>query len=131
MSLFRSINASSSGLSVQRTRMDVIADNIANAETTRTPDGGAYRRLRVLVSASDGPDGGVQVMGVTPDDTPMKKVFDPSHPDARADGYVELPNVDIATEMVDMIAASRAYEANAKALSLARGMLHDAIDILS
>lgn len=111
--------------------MDVIADNIANAETTQTPEGGPYRRLMVLISAADGPDGGVQLMGVAPDDGPLKTVFDPSHPDANPDGYVSLPNVDIATEMVDMMTASRAYEANARALALSRDMLRDAIDILS
>ncbi len=131
MSLFRSVNVSATGLSTQRTRMDVIADNIANAETTRTAEGGPYRRLRVLVSAADGPDGGVQLMGVTPDETPFKRVYDPSHPDANAEGYVDLPNVDIATEMVDMMTASRAYEANARALAMSRDMLRDAIDILS
>jgi len=131
VSLFRSVSISSTGLSTQRTRMDVIADNIANAETTRTADGGPYRRLRVLVSAADGPDGGVQLMGVAPDPSPFNRVYDPSHPDAGADGYLNLPNVDIATEMVDMMAASRAYEANAKALSMSRDMLRDAIDILS
>jgi flagellar basal-body rod protein FlgC len=111
--------------------MDVIADNIANAETTRTAEGGPYRRLRVLVSAADGPDGGVQLMGVAPDETPFKRVYDPSHPDANTEGYVDLPNVDIATEMVDMMTASRAYEANARALAMSRDMLRDAIDILS
>lgn len=131
MSLFRSVNVSATGLSTQRTRMDVIADNIANAETTRTAEGGPYRRLRVLVSAADGPDGGVQLMGVAPDETPFKRVYDPSHPDANAEGYVDLPNVDIATEMVDMMTASRAYEANARALAMSRDMLRDAIDILS
>jgi len=131
VSLFRSVNVSATGLSTQRTRMDVIADNIANAETTRTAEGGPYRRLRVLVSAADGPDGGVQLMGVAPDETPFKRVYDPSHPDANAEGYVDLPNVDIATEMVDMMTASRAYEANARALAMSRDMLRDAIDILS
>ncbi len=131
MSLFRSVNVSATGLSTQRTRMDVIADNIANAETTRTAEGGPYRRLRVLVSAADGPDGGVQLMGVAPDETPFKRVYDPSHPDANTEGYVDLPNVDIATEMVDMMTASRAYEANARALAMSRDMLRDAIDILS
>jgi len=131
VSLFRSVNVSATGLSTQRTRMDVIADNIANAETTRTAEGGPYRRLRVLVSAADGPDGGVQLMGVAPDETPFKRVYDPSHPDANTEGYVDLPNVDIATEMVDMMTASRAYEANARALAMSRDMLRDAIDILS
>ena len=130
MSLFRSVNVSATGLSTQRTRMDVIADNIANAETTRTAEGGPYRRLRVLVSAADGPDGGVQLMGVAPDETPFKRVYDPSHPDANAEGYVDLPNVDIATEMVDMMTASRAYEANLAVADAARNMWAGALEIM-
>ena len=113
MSLFRSVNVSATGLSTQRTRMDVIADNIANAETTRTAEWWPIQTLESAGFCRGRPDGGVQLMGVAPDETPFKKVYDPSHPDANAEGYVDLPNVDIATEMVDMMTASRAYEANA------------------
>ena len=131
MSIFRAMNVSGSGLAAQRVRMDVIAENIANAETTRTAEGGPYRRLRVLVAPADDSTGGVRIAGVMADDGPLKQVYDPSHPDADEQGYVELPNVDIATEMVDMVTASRAYEANAKALAIARAMVRDAIDILT
>jgi len=131
MSMFRAIDASGSGLSVQRARMDVIAENIANAETTRTPAGGPYRRLRVIVAPAEGPDGGVQVIAIAADEGPFKQVYDPSHPDADEQGYVQMPNVDIATEMVAMVAASRAYEANAKALRVAREMEQEAINILT
>ncbi len=131
MSMFRAIDTSGSGLSVQRARMDVIAENIANAETTRTVEGGPYRRLRVIVAPANGPDGGVEVIGIAADEGPFKQVYDPSHPDADEQGYVQMPNVDIATEMVDMVAASRAYEANAKALRVSREMEQDAINILT
>ncbi len=131
MSMFRAIDTSGSGLSVQRARMDVIAENIANAETTRTVEGGPYRRLRVIVAPANGPDGGVEVIGIAADEGPFKQVYDPSHPDADEQGYVQMPNVDIATEMVDMVAASRAYEANAKALRVSREMQQDAINILT
>ena len=129
--MFRAIDTSGSGLSVQRARMDVIAENIANAETTRTAEGGPYRRLRVMVAPANGVDGGVEVVGIAADEGPFKQVYDPSHPDADEQGYVQMPNVDIATEMVDMVAASRAYEANAKALRVSREMEQDAINILT
>jgi len=136
VSIFRAMDVSGSGLSVQRVRMDTVAENIANAETTRTVEGGPYRRLRVLMAAaaSSGRDdsaGGVRLVGVAADEGPLKQVYDPSHPDADEDGYVQMPNVDIASEMVDMVTASRAYEANAKALAMSRAMVRDAIDILT
>ncbi len=131
MSMFRAIDTSGSGLSVQRARLDVIAENIANAETTRTAQGGPYRRLRVVVAPAAGDAGGVEVAGLAADEGPFQQIYDPSHPDADEQGYVLMPNVDIATEMVEMVAASRAYEANAKALRVAREMAQDAINILT
>jgi len=130
MSMFDAIEISGSGLSVQRARMDVIAENIANAETTRTPEGGPYRRLQLLVAPAERPAGGVEAAGLVVDNSPLRQVYDPSHADADAEGYVQMPNVDVAIEMVDMLAASRAYEANARALRVAREMAQDAINIL-
>ena len=135
MGIFSIINTSGSGLTAQRTRLDVIADNIANVNTTRTTEGGAFRRSRVLFKPRD--DGnkyrspflpealqpnvgtGVRVFSIEKDmETATRFVYDPSHPDAikygEKAGYVEMPNVNPVTEMVDMIAVTRAYETNQK-----------------
>jgi len=122
--LFTGMRASSSGMSAERVRIDVIAKNLANAEVTRMPDGsGPYRRQLVrfepiLQKAEDGKDtvAGVRVAGVEPDTrTPFERVRMPGHPDADADGYVTMPNVNPTLEMADMITAMRAYEANVNA----------------
>lgn len=118
--LFSGMRASSSGLAAERIRMDVIARNLANAETTRTPEGVPYRRQTVwfeslLQRAEDGrvEVAGVKVGGVRPDwAAPMERVLNPGHPDADGQGYVTMPNVNTTHEMVDLISASRAYEAN-------------------
>jgi flagellar basal-body rod protein FlgC len=118
--LFSAMNASASGMSAERARIDVIARNIANAGTTRTPDGGPYRRQLVhfepiLERALNGTlaPAGVRVTGIRDDlTTPFERVFDPSHPDAQADGFVRMPNVNATREMADLITAVRAYEAN-------------------
>lgn len=124
--------------------MDVIANNIANANTTHTPGGGAFKRqLVVFGQKSGGPDataddgnasgrgqGGVEVLGITQDQSPDRLVFDPSNPDADARGYVHYPNVSVVKEMVDMMAASRAYEANVSAMQEARNMSNAALRIL-
>jgi flagellar basal-body rod protein FlgC len=136
-------------MSAERLRSDAVADNIANATTTRTADGGPYRRSRVIMRPRveqaywrspflpDGMDNGigqgVRVSEIQKDDSPPRLVYDPTHPDAiksgdRA-GYVEMPNVDIVTEMVDMIAASRAYEANASVVEGSKTMFLRALDI--
>ena len=150
MGLFTSINIASSGMSAQRTRADVIADNIANASTTRTAEGGPYRRSRVIMrprvespywrspflpeNLDNGVGQGVKVAEIQKDfQSENKLVYDPTHPDAiksgpRA-GYVEMPNVDIVTEMVDMISASRAYEANASVVEGTKTMFQRALDI--
>jgi flagellar basal-body rod protein FlgC len=129
MSLFGGLKISASALSVERLRMNVIAENIANAESTRTPEGGPYRRKQVLLAEQPGLDtvapasavgGGVQAVGVVPDQAPDKLVYDPSNPDANAQGYVRMPNVDVPMEMVDMMTATRAYEANAAAFQTQR-----------
>jgi len=125
-----------SGLRAQRTRMNVIANNIANAQTTRTPDGGAFRRqMAVLAGNQLGPGVnpaklGVRVKGVVGDQTPLRQVYEPNHPDANDDGYVEYPNVAIATEMVDLISAQRAYEANIAVIVSGGRMRERAMQIL-
>jgi flagellar basal-body rod protein FlgC len=143
MSLFGGLKISSSALSVERLRMNVIAENIANAETTRTAEGGPYRRKQVLLAEQPAADvsgmgpaagaavgGGVQAVGVVPDQTPDKLVFDPSHPDANAQGYVRMPNVDIPVEMVDLMTATRAYEANAAAFQSQRQSQERTLELL-
>lgn len=139
MSLFHSFDVSASGLTAQRLRMDTIANNLANVNTTRTERGGPYRRQmpifasRYLAEAMrDGGrfrGAGVRVLGIVEDSDPPKLVYDPAHPDANADGYVEMPNVNVVTEMVDMIGASRAYEANIAALNAFKGMAMKALEI--
>jgi flagellar basal-body rod protein FlgC len=133
MGNFSSIDISSSGLLAQRVRLDAIANNIANVNTTRTDAGGPYKRQEVVFRAHSGElssdNGGVQVDGVIESSEAPKRVHDPSHPDAGPDGVVELPNINIVEEMVDMIAATRAYEANVQAISASRAMVNKALDI--
>jgi flagellar basal-body rod protein FlgC len=149
MGLFNSITIAASGMTAERLRSDVIADNIANVSTTRTADGGPYRRSRVVMRPRvdqpywrspflpDGMDNGVgqgvRVAEIRKDDKPPRLVYDPTHPDAIKSGprvgYVEMPNVDIVEEMVDMIAASRAYEANAQVVEGAKSMFAKALEI--
>lgn len=137
MDLFRSIETSASGLTAERLRLDLIADNIANANTTRTPGGGPYRRkMAVFAPMADGPlpgrgpvGRGVQVVEVREDRMPGALRYDPGHPDADARGYVAMPNVDVVKEMVDMITASRAYEANVTAVNAAKTMFLRALEI--
>jgi len=147
MSLFGGLEISASGLTAERLRMDVSAENLANAQTTRGADGQPYRRKEVVLqeaagsfgaslSAAMGPNkgsqgGGVQVAGVVQDTaTPLKRVYDPGHPDADAQGYVSMPNVDTVTEMVDLISAQRAYEANVTAMQSAKQMFSRTLDLL-
>ena len=125
-----------SGLRAQRTRMNIIANNIANAETTRTPEGGAFRRQLTVFRGNEVKPGynpakmGVRVKGVVRDQSPFRTVHDPSHPDANADGYVNYPNVNIAVEMANLVSAQRAYEANV-AVIVSNGRMGDAaMDLL-
>lgn len=149
MGLFTSINIAATGMSAERLRSDVISDNIANASTTRTQEGGAFKRSRVVLSQkSNGIDwrtaftpdaldrgvgSGVKVVGVEKDTADMRLVYDPTHPDAIQSGpkagYVEYPNVNIVTEMVDLISASRAYEANASVIQGSKEMFMRALEI--
>jgi flagellar basal-body rod protein FlgC len=150
MGMFNSINTAASGLTAQRLRQDVIANNIANATTTRTPEGGPFRRSRVILRPrvdqpywkspftpnrlDNGVGEGVRVVEVQKDfDGDPRLVWDPEHPDSiksgpRA-GYVEMPNVDVVSEMVDMISASRSYEANIAVVNGAKTMFQQAINI--
>ena len=125
-----------SGLRAQRQRMNVIANNLANAQTTRMPDGEGFRRQmtllegRPLQTGGRQDQGGVWVSKVVKDTTPLEKVYDPSHPDADGEGYVNLPNVNVANEMVDLISAQRAYEANIAVLASGSRMRTRALEIL-
>ena len=139
MSLFGGLNISASALTAERLRMNVIAENIANAEATRSATGGPYRRQQVVLAerpdeALPGfPDvgGGVQALGVQEDTSPPRMVFDPSHPDANGEGYVQMPNVDVPAEVVDLMAATRAYEANALAFQTQRQSQERALELLA
>jgi len=146
MGLFGSLDISASALSAERLRMDVTAENLANAQSTRTASGGPYRRKEVVTEATGdngfagalasarasggGPQGGVRVSGIVEDQTPNRLVYDPSHPDANAQGYVSMPNVNPVTEMVDLIGASRSYEANVTAMQTSKQMFTKTLDLL-
>ncbi|HLP18072.1 MAG TPA: flagellar basal body rod protein FlgC [Bacteroidota bacterium] len=166
--LFSSMNVSASGLRAQRKRMNIVAENIANADTTRTKDGTPYQRKFVtfetasqsgstfasqfppaeqmsvpLAATTDGIALGAGFSSTSPtpmqlsevegdvetDTSPFKMIYDPSHPDADANGYVKSPNVNVVTEMVEMIAASRGYEANVTAITAGKQMAKDALEI--
>ncbi|MBQ9494681.1 MAG: flagellar basal body rod protein FlgC [Treponema sp.] len=151
MGLFNSINVAATGLSAERLRTDVISNNIANASATRTQEGGPFKRSRVIFQPigeksvqwrmpfcaddmDEGPGKGVRVLKIVKDtDTETRLVYDPTHPDAIQSGpnkgYVEYPNVNIVNEMVDLIAASRAYEANATVIEGAKQMFSAALEI--
>lgn len=144
MAFLNSINISASGLTAEKLRMDVISRNIANVNTTRTADGTPYRRQVVVFQEGDKLmpfssylndasksilGSGVKVSGISEDKTPFKSVYDPGHPDADEKGYVKMPNVDVMTEMVNMISASRAYEANVTAINSAKSMALKALEI--
>jgi flagellar basal-body rod protein FlgC len=147
MSMFGGMEISASALTAQRLRMNVTAENIANAETTKGADGNPYRRKEVTLRAvgQDGTfgsqlsramgtsgvaPGGVQATEITQDETNGKLVYDPSHPDANEQGYLRMPNVDTVTEMTDLIDAQRAYEANVTAMSAAKQMFAKTLEIL-
>jgi len=125
--LFRPLAISEVGMSAQQEFMETISANIANAGTTRTAEGGAYRR-QVAVIHGDAASGAVSAQ-VVADASPGRLVYDPGHPDADANGYVHMPNVDTSTELVDLMIARRMHEANATAFQAAKAMLRRAIDI--
>jgi flagellar basal-body rod protein FlgC len=144
MSLFNAITTAASGLSAERLRMDVVAENLANAQTTRGADGQPYRRKVVVLQEDGGSSfgatldgamkgsspGGVKVTQIAQDATPNRLVYDPGHPDADARGYVSMPNVQPVTEMVDLISASRGYEANVTVMQTAKQMFTKTLEIL-
>jgi flagellar basal-body rod protein FlgC len=138
MGLFDALDASGSALSAERLRMDVTAENLANAQSTRGADGsGPYKRKEVVLeqAGSSFADSlqaarGVRVAGIVEDSTPPRRVYDPGHPDADAQGYVTMPNVNTVTEMTDLIGASRAYEANVTAMQTAKSMFARTLDLL-
>lgn len=149
MSFFHSINTAATGMTAQRLRIDVISDNIANATTTRTSNGDAFRRSRVVLRSREDNlifrthmkpgalrtqvGDGVRVVRTEKDLSPLRLVYDPSHPDAikkgAKKGYVEMPNVVVVKEMVDMISASRSYEANVATVNAAKTMFGSALSI--
>jgi flagellar basal-body rod protein FlgC len=160
--LFGSMSISGAGMTAQRKRMDAIAKNLANAETTRTPEGGPYKRHTVVLRGADAPEpqapvinpaltltrtsaehlpvapplptpalpvATVQASEVVDPKAGVNLVFDPSHPDAGADGYVKMPDIDTVTEMVDMVAATRAYEANLSAMKAYQNIVTKSLEI--
>lgn len=147
MNLFGMMQVTSSALTAQRVRADVVAANMANAETTRTEDGVPYQRQSVVlqsigenpfasamksfgVNDASAPEGGVKVAEILKSEAPALRRYDPSHPDADADGYVSFPDINPVTEMVDLMGASRSYGLNASALQAEKGMLSASIDLL-
>jgi flagellar basal-body rod protein FlgC len=146
MGLFDALNISASGLTAQRLRMDVTSANLANAETTRTPGGGAYKRQDVILQESSSSDtfagslagamgsgsapAGVEVAAIVDDTTPTKKVYEPSNPEADGQGYVEMPNVNPVSEMTDLIDASRSYQANVTAMQTTKQVFSKTIELL-
>ena len=146
MALFSGMNIAASGMTAQRLRTDVISENIANANTTRTADGGPYVRKNlvftqktnhnafsdVLNQTIQGVGNGVKVTAIVDDtDTDMNLVYDPSHPDADENGYVLYPNVNVVTEMTDLIDATRSYEANATAFEASKSMAVKGLSIMN
>ncbi|MGZ4201781.1 MAG: flagellar basal body rod protein FlgC [Thermoleophilaceae bacterium] len=146
MGLFDALDISGSGLSAERLRMDVTAENLANAQTTKGANGQPYKRKEVVLQEIGGGGfgaalagamgtkgsaaGGVQVAGIVEDSTPGKQVYDPGNPDANAQGYVTMPNVEPVTEMVDLIGSSRSYEADVTAMQTAKQMFTKTLDLL-
>lgn len=144
--LLSSMHVSASGMSAQRTRMDIIAENIANAESTRTTEGGAYRRRQVVFQATEGGQQSfanvfnssftngknqfVKASHIAEDPSPFREAFDPSHPDANAQGVVQLPNVNPVEEMVDMNSAARSFEANVTTMEASKRMFMKSLELL-
>jgi flagellar basal-body rod protein FlgC len=140
MNLFRNFEISASALTAERLRMDIIANNIANANTTKTKEGGPYQRqvpvfaqmLEREITEQGTPTtrpAGVKVTRIQSDNQPPRLVYDPAHPDANAQGYVAYPDINVITEMVDLIGSSRAYEANVSAFNAAKDMFRAALEM--
>jgi flagellar basal-body rod protein FlgC len=141
MDVFSAMETLASGLTAERVRMNITASNLANAQTTRTESGEAYRRRDVVLEAINLQDNGgfasalerevagVQVAKIVEDEDPFRRVYDPAHPDAAEDGYVNMPNVNMVEEMVGMVMASRAYEAGVTAMQSVRDMASKALSL--
>jgi len=132
LSLFSAMEISASGMSAQRIRMNVIASNIANAQTTRTSKGEPYQRKEVIFASilnDVEKKEGVTAIGIFPDPSPFNLIYDPAHPDADPQGYVKMPNVNVVLEMIDMISATRSYEANFTTFKSAQNMALKALEI--
>jgi flagellar basal-body rod protein FlgC len=143
MSLLSALSVSASGMAAQRTRAEVLVENIANSETTRTAEGGPYRRKDAIFSSQSVPSAfaseldselsgltGVSVTGISVDSREPERRYMPGHPDADPDGYVSMPRVNPAEDMVDLMGASRSYEANVSAISAIKDMIQRSIDLL-
>ena len=143
--LLSSMHISAAGMTAQRSRMDIVAENIANAESTRTPEGGPYRRRQVVFQATPAAQSfstvfnssfakdrhqSVNASHVAQDPTPFREVFDPSHPDADAKGVVRMPNVNPVEEMVDMNSAARSFEANVTTMEASKRMFLKSLELL-
>ena len=141
MGLDQALDISVTGINANRIHMEIIASNLANMNTTRTEQGGPYRRKipvfgeklldfsEALTTAQKNLSGGIEVKEIVEDPAPFQKVFNPGHPDADSDGFVALPNVDVPEQMVDMMSASRAYQANLTAIGLIRDMISHALEL--
>lgn len=145
MDLFKIFSISGSGMAAQKSRMSVVAGNLANSESTRTVDGGPYRRRDVIFQAAPPPGEfadelndiaadqeraqGVEVVGVKQSNRPPRRIFDPSHPDASSEGYVAMPDINPIEEMVDMLSAVRSYEANLSAFNSTKALIRKILDL--
>jgi flagellar basal-body rod protein FlgC len=146
MSIFSALNVSASGMTAQRLRMDVSSANLANAETTKTPEGGPYKAQTVVLQESTNSDSfagnlagalggsnepaGVEVAAIVDDTTPTKRVYEPENPEAGKAGYVTMPNINPVTEMTDLIDASRSYQANVTAMQTTKTIFSKTIELL-
>ena len=143
MDFMTALDIGASGLTAERTAINIISMNLANAKTTRTPEGGPYRRKQVVMAAEevDSPFSvsmrtaldrelrGVRVLHIADDSRPMRKAYEPGHPDADADGYVNYPDINVAEEMTNLLATMRAYEANTTSIETIKGMYNKALEI--
>lgn len=140
MSIFPAFDISASALDAQRLRMDLASANLANAQTTRGPDGGPYKKMRPIfatqplefeanINEASLELSKVRVSGVQKDETPPRQIYDPTHPDANAQGFVGLPNVNLMEEMADLLLANRSYEANVTAFNMSKTMALSALNL--
>ena len=139
MNLFTALDVNASGLTAQRKRVELSSSNLANSQTTRTPEGGAYRRKDVVFQTSSFEDSlgaamdrgvqGVEVSDIVDDPRPFDRRYEPGHPDADKEGYVSYPNVNVLEEMANLVEAARSYEANIAAIGIVKTMINRTLDI--